>query len=96
MQADVNIVYPIQGETYPKVDPSPGGRLSSAYLPFSFSTTCSGGAHTVEWGVDGDSLGKARFYDQYSGQFVWKLPGGTHVFWVRSSCGENKVEFKVG
>lgn len=95
MQVEVNIVYPINGGTYPLTDPGPG-KLSSAYVPFSFSTTCSGGGHQVEWGVDGDTLGQAQFYDQLSSQFVWKLTGGRHVFWVRSSCGENRVEFQVG
>ena len=93
MNAPVNIVYPINGETYPKVDPQGGHK--SAYLAFSFSTTCSGGPHDVHWGVDATDLGKATFYDQFSAQFVWKLPEGSHVFWVRSSCGDDKVEFKV-
>lgn len=93
MNAPVNIVYPINGETYPKVDP--GGGHKSAYLTFSFSTTCSGGPHDVKWGVNNDTLGSARFYDQLSAQFVWKLPAGTHVFWAKSDCGEDRVEFKV-
>ncbi len=96
MQADVNIVYPIDGETYPKVDPSPGGKLSSAYLPFSFSTTCSGGGHEVRWGIGNTTLGKAGFYDEFSGQFLWKLPPGKHEFWVKSDCGKGSVVFKVG
>lgn len=93
MNAPVNIVYPINGETYPKTDP--GGGHKSAYLAFSFSTTCPGGPNPVEWGVDGDSLGKATFYDQLSAQFVWKLPAGDHRFWVKSECGEETVKFKV-
>lgn len=93
MNAPVNIVYPINGETYPKVDPMGGHK--SAYVTFSFSTTCSGGSHDVKWGLDDDTLGGARFYDQFSAQFVWKLPEGTHVFWVQSDCGEDRVEFRV-
>ena len=88
------IVHPINGDTYPKVDPKPG-KISSAYVTFSFSTTCASNGQ-VEWGVDGDIHGEAKFYDQYSTQYVYKLPPGTHVFWVRSTCGENKVQFKVG
>ena len=95
MNAPVNIVYPVNGASYPLVDPAPGG-VKSAYVTFSFSTTCPGGGNQVEWGVDGQTLGKADYYDQYSAQFVWKLPGGTHVFWVRSSCGQDKVQFQVG
>ncbi len=92
MQAPVNIVYPINGGTYPVG----GSGAKSAYVTFSFSTTCGGGPGMVEWGVNGDTLGKAEFYDQFSAQFVWKLPSGTHVFWVRSSCGQNEVKFRVG
>ena len=95
MQSPVNIVYPINGGTYPKVNPMPG-KLSSTYMAFSFSTTCEGGPAQVEWGVDGDTHGQARFYDEHSTQYVYKMPPGRHVFWVRSSCGENKVEFQVG
>jgi hypothetical protein len=29
-------------------------------------------------------------------QFVEKLPGGTHVFWVKSDCAENRVKFRLG
>ena len=92
MQADVNIVYPIDGGSYPVG----GTGAKSAYVTYSFGTTCSGGPRMVEWGFDGDTIGKAEFYDQISAQGVWKLPGGSHVFWVRSSCGENQVKFKVG
>ena len=93
--ASVNIVYPIDGGTYPIADPSPSG-VKSAYLPFSFSVTCPGGNHDVEWGIDGDQLGEVYYYDQSSQQFVWKVAGGAHTFWVRTSCGDGKVQFKVG
>lgn len=95
-QVKVNIVYPINGASYPKMDPAPG-RIRSAYFTSSFSVTCAGGPRSVKWGFDGAApLGTSRFYDQTSVQFVHKLPAGAHVFWVRSSCGENKVKFKIG
>ncbi len=95
-QVKVNIVYPIKGATYPFTDPAPG-RLKSAYFTASFSVTCGGGPYNVQWGFNSaPALGSANFYDQTSIQFVHKLPGGAHVFWVKSDCGENKVEFKIG
>jgi len=95
--AAVNIVYPIDGGTYPIADPAPGA-LNSTYFTTSFSVTCSGGGHGVKWGVDKIQLGQARFYDQLSEQQVWKLPGGKHVFWVDAGrrCGVQRVRFKIG
>jgi len=92
-QSPVNIVYPIQGGIYPITDPA--FKHKSAYLSASFSTTCVGGPHHVKWGFDKDSLGEATFYDQLSAQFTWKLPAGSHVFWVESDCGKGQVEFKI-
>ena len=95
-QVKVNIVYPIDGASYPFTDPG-SGPLSSAYFTSSFSVTCSGGARRVRWGFDSSpALGGSGFYDQTSVQFVTKLPGGSHVFWVQSDCGENKVNFSIG
>ena len=94
-QAPVNIVYPIDGGSYPITDPAPGA-LNSAYFTSSFSVTCQGGAHTVKWGFDSTSVGGATFYDQISAQFVHKLPGGWHTFWVTSDCGDSKVKFFIG
>jgi hypothetical protein len=94
-QAPVNIVYPITGGTYPIQNPAPGP-LSSAYITSSFSVTCQGGSHTVRWGFDGTTIGSAVFYDQLSEQQVWKLPGGSHLFWVSSDCGYQEVKFAVG
>jgi hypothetical protein len=94
-QAPVNIVYPIDGGTYAITDPAPGV-LNSAYFTSSFSVTCQGGQHNVEWGFDSTSVGQATFYDQFSAQFVHKLPGGTHVFWVTSDCGDSRVKFDIG
>lgn len=94
-QVKVNIVYPINETTYPFADPAPG-KLRSAYFTASFSVTCKGD-HKVEWGFDNaPALGKAKFYDQTSIQFVHKLPGGNHVFWVKSDCGANRVKFTIG
>ena len=95
-QVKVNIVYPINGASYPRTDPAPGP-LKSAYFTASFSVTCGGGPHTAKWGFDNaPALGNAKFYDQTSIQFVHKLPGGKHVFWVKSDCGENGVKFRIG
>ncbi len=92
----VNIVYPINGGSYPIMDPGPGN-LSSAYFTASFSVTCGGGSHNVKWGFDSaPALGSSNFYDQTSIQFVHKLPGGRHVFWVKSDCGKNVVKFNIG
>src|SRR5512135_2743596 len=80
-QVKVNIVYPINGATYPITDPGPGA-LKSAYFTSSFSVTCAGGPHKVQWGFDKmKPLGTSSFYDQTSVQFVHKLPGGAHLFW---------------
>lgn len=95
--ASVNIVYPINGGSYPITDPAPGV-LASAYFTASFSVTCDGGPHAVAWGFDASpALGKAKFYDQISVQFVHKLPGGSHYFWVDAGdCGKARVKFKIG
>lgn len=82
-QHAVNIAYPVNG-----------GAVKN-YFTSVFSVTCPGGAHKVEWGFDGTTVGNSTFYDQFSAQFAHKLPVGGHVFWVRASCGENKVQFKV-
>ncbi|HWM89469.1 MAG TPA: hypothetical protein VN493_01740 [Thermoanaerobaculia bacterium] len=94
-QAPVNIVYPIDGGSYPITDPLPGA-LHSAYFTSSFSVTCAGGPRSVKWGFDNTSVGSATFYDQFSAQFVHKLPGGWHTFWVISDCGDSRVRFHIG
>jgi hypothetical protein len=95
-QVKVNIVYPINGAAYPVMDPPPG-KLLSAYISASFSTTCKGGPHKVTWGFDGlPALGSASYYDQTSIQLVYKLPAGPHEFWVKCDCGENRVKFIIG
>ena len=92
-QYPVNIVYPIDGGSYPITDPD--CKVKSAYFTASFGTTCAGGPHSVKWGFDGNSIGGAEFYDQLSAQFTWKLPAGTHTFHVVSDCGEAKVKFEI-
>jgi hypothetical protein len=95
-QVKVNIVYPINGASYPVTDPALL-KLKSAYVTASFSVTCGGGPHKVTWGFDAlPALGNATYYDQTSVQQVYKLPAGRHTFWVKCDCGENKVTFKVG
>ncbi len=89
----VNIVYPIDGANYPIQDAT--CKPLSAYFTASFSCTCAGGAHTVEWGFDSSTLAKAEFYDQFSSQFVWKLPAGGHNFWVKADCGSATVKFTI-
>lgn len=92
MSIPVNIVYPIHGGSYPVGCKTGGG---AAHVTFSFGATCSGGMHMAEWGVDGNTHGKAEFYDQMSAQYVMKIAAGTHVFWVRTSCGQDEVKFQV-
>jgi hypothetical protein len=96
-QVKVNIAYPIDGATYPVMNPGPPA-LSSLYFTASFSVTCGGGPHKAEWGFDASpSLGAINFYDQTTLQFVHKLPGGTHSFWVTAAnCGRNQVKFRIG
>ncbi len=98
-QNEVDIVYPVDGGTYPIMDPTPGS-LSSAYITSGFRATCPGGPHRIEWGFGGPtpfmSLGNASFYDQLSAHFIHKLPGGAHYFEVKSECGSDAVKFKVG
>lgn len=94
-QAPVNIVYPIDGSSYPITGPAPGP-LSSAYFTSSFSVTCPGGPWSVRWGFDATTVGGGTFYDMFSSQFVHKLPGGWHTFWVTSDCGDSRVRFHIG
>ncbi len=94
-QAPVNIVYPIDGGTYPITNPAPGP-LESAYFTSSFSVTCQGGPYNVRWGFDSTTIGSAVFYDEYTTQFTHKLKGGDHLFWVISDCGESRVSFRLG
>ncbi len=98
-QAEATIVYPIDGEVYPKVNINPHGKVSSYYQTASFSFTCSGGPHSVKWGFDEKTLVETKysFYDQMSMQFTWKLPPGTHKFWIDGGrkCGVDEVKFII-
>lgn len=101
--APVNIVYPIEGGTYPRTDP-PAAGLDSAYVALSFSATRGGGPYVAHWTVDGDSLGETSFYDEVSVQQTWKLPGGKHRFSVEvrqpgtggAVLASDQVDFVVG
>lgn len=96
MPPSIKIVYPIQGEAYPKCDPHIN--VKSAYFAASFSMTKSGGGHTVKWWFDDAKrpLGSATFYDEISCQFTFKLPAGKHVFHVKSGTEEAKTAFIIG
>lgn len=92
----VNIVYPISGGNYPIRDPA--SPVRSAYITASFSVTCGGGPQAVKWGFDNltRTLGRAKFYDQISVQFTYKLARGRHIFWVDAgNCGKKRVRFNV-
>ncbi len=97
-QEKVNIVYPIDGISYPITDLDPG-KHRYANFTASFSVTCQGD-HKVEWGFKGDdgsqTVGGASFIDQISVQFVHQLNRGDYGFWVKSDCDEKFVKFKIG
>ncbi len=82
-QVPVNISYPITGGSY------------SNYFTSKFDVNCGGGEYSVKWGFDSTTLGSGRYYDHVSAQFGYKLPAGWHIFWVRTSCGEDRVQFLV-
>lgn len=91
MSVKVNIVYPLDGGIYP-VTGATGAK--STYFTASFSASC-GGDFKVEWGFDRMTIGNGQFYDQMSAQFVFKLSGGTHIFWVKADCGKEEVKFTL-
>lgn len=41
-----------------------------------------------------DLIASAKFYDEFSAQFTWKLPAGAHAF-ANSFCRDAKVKFKI-
>jgi hypothetical protein len=60
------------------------------------SSPLGGGTHKVQWGFDGQKpIGTSGFYDQTSIQFVHKLPGGSHEYWMKADCGDNRVKFRL-
>ena len=81
--APVNIVYPIHLQSY------------EDYFEASFSTTCPGGSHVLEWYIDGTLIGQGEFYDQMSVQLSQKAGTGWHTLEVRSPCGADGVRFFV-
>jgi hypothetical protein len=92
-QTAVNIVYPIDGEQYPIGPDNPN--QSAIYQAFSFSATCSGGGHHVEWYLDGNMMGQIDFYDEVSVQQVDKIDIGKRAFDVKADCGDSSVSFAV-
>jgi hypothetical protein len=92
-QEPVNIIYPINGATLPRV--SPASQAQSAYFAASFSVTHDGGPWTVAWSVDGEALGTAKFYDQFTAQFTSKLGAGAHTLRVESPAGVKQVTFTI-
>jgi len=92
--ANVNIIYPIHGGSYPVGGGMPTG--GAEYINLSFSVTCAGGSHSVKWGVNNTSLGGSSFYDQLILQQTFKLPAGSNVFWVDAgNCGADKIRLFV-
>ena len=88
-QIKINIHYPVKGDIYPKVflylKEKPQKKIfpiDFAYIPFGFSVTCKGD-HRVSWRIDKYRLGNEKFYDMFD------------LFWVKSDCGKNRVEFYV-
>ena len=84
------------GQRYPIINPTLAHPISSAYQTFSFVVTCPGGAQEVEWSLNSEELGAARYYDQFSAQFVMEIAKGNHRFSVSTDCGDNDVLFSVG
>ncbi len=92
-QVPVNIIYPINGGTYPVGGGLPTG--GAEYINASFSVTCQGGSHHVTWGFNGTQVGSEGFYDQVIVQQTYKLLSGDNTFFVKSDCGSDYVRFKV-
>jgi len=59
-------------------------------------SVAQGGSDDVEWGIDDLALGKTKYYDMISVQFIFKLPGGKHTFGVKSGGMSKTVKFKIG
>ncbi|MFX0201620.1 MAG: hypothetical protein ACFFCW_36360, partial [Candidatus Hodarchaeota archaeon] len=81
-QVNVNIAYPLNGESY-KISPD------YPFLTISFSVTCKDFKdRNVEWGYNSETLGKAKFRGQISLQFLQKFSEGVWLIWVESDCGK--------
>lgn len=93
-QSSIQIVYPVEGGTYPVAKSD--GLASSAYVTVSFSMTSAGGPRKMKWGFDGEALGTTTFYDQCSVQFTWDFSAGGHSFHVAADDGSKAVvQFEV-
>ena len=88
-QPVIRIVYPIKGGTYPVVKSD--SLASSAYFTVSFSITAAGGPHKIKWGFNGNPIGGAAFFDQFSAQFTWELPAGEHLLNILCSTGSKEA-----
>ncbi len=88
----VEIVSPIDGESYPRTGTTNAG---AAFVPFSIATRCPSSDYTFKWGVDGDTLGSAAFYDQGTIQFSMKVPVGSHEVWGSTNCADGQAAFEV-
>jgi hypothetical protein len=92
----IQIIYPLNGMTYPITDPPPA-KLRSAYIPISFGIINTGGPRVIQWGFDRlPAIGTLKCYNQATVQQVYKLPGGAHTFWVKTSGSSSIVKFKIG
>lgn len=90
----IQIVYPINGASYPVI--TSDSLASAAYFTASFSITAAGGPYKIKWGFDGAPIGGATFYDQFSAQFTWELPAGEHTFHILCCKGEKKsIDFII-
>jgi hypothetical protein len=100
MPTPVNIVYPINGDTYPiTTPPVPPGSAAFAEVTASFSATrpvgVPNGPHNVTWDFDGVAVGGANFFDQVTVQFVYQLAAGPHQFTVNAPWASDTVSFSV-
>ena len=51
----------------------------------------------IVWGIDKNTLGRGKHYNQQSSHLVWKLEEGRHTFWMESgNCDKKEVEFFIG
>jgi hypothetical protein len=63
----------------------PVGALTN-YFPIDFNVSCGGGEYTVDWYVDSNLIGSAKFYDDIAVKQHEKAGSGRHTFTVVTSC----------
>ena len=80
-QAKLNIIYPINGASYPFGDSRIDKLIQMVRIPFSFCSTLAEGPHKIEWGFDNDTVGSGTFCDQIAVHGVYRLMSGWHKFW---------------